>query len=75
MDRSKSSTYSAKIVTVQIAPSVRVALGELFGLAPGTVITNKIFAALRKLGFDKVYDTLFARMSPSWKKQMSCWNE
>lgn len=48
-----------KVVAVQVAPSVRVALGELFGFAPGTVVTNKIFAALRKLGFREVYDTLF----------------
>lgn len=49
-----------KVVFVQVAPSVRVALGELFGLEPGTAVTSKIFAALRRLGFDKVYDTLFA---------------
>jgi iron-only hydrogenase group A len=51
---------SSKVVFAQVAPSVRVALGELFGLPPGTAVTSKIFAALRKLGFDKVYDTLFA---------------
>lgn len=45
---------------VQIAPAVRVALGEEFGLAPGTVITRKIYAALRRLGFDVVFDTNFA---------------
>lgn len=44
-------------VVVQIAPAVRVALGEEFGLEPGTVITGKIYAALRKLGFAKIFDT------------------
>jgi NADH-quinone oxidoreductase subunit G len=47
-------------VVVQIAPAVRVALGEEFGLAPGTVVTRKIYAALRRLGFKTVFDTNFA---------------
>ncbi|HNY16837.1 MAG TPA: NADH-dependent [FeFe] hydrogenase, group A6 [Treponemataceae bacterium] len=46
-----------KHVVVQIAPAVRVALGEEFGLEPGTIITGKIYAALRRLGADKVFDT------------------
>ncbi len=45
---------------VQIAPAVRVALGEEFGLEPGTVITKKIYAALRRLGFKTVFDTNFS---------------
>ncbi len=49
-----------KTVIVQTAPAVRVALGEEFGMAPGTIVTGKMVAALRKLGFDKVYDTDFA---------------
>jgi iron-only hydrogenase group A len=49
-----------QFVVVQEAPAVRVALGEEFGLAPGTNVKNKMYAALRKLGFDKVYDTEFA---------------
>ncbi|MDD3889982.1 MAG: [FeFe] hydrogenase, group A [Syntrophomonadaceae bacterium] len=48
-----------KFVVIQEAPAVRVALGEEFGLAPGTNVKNKMYAALRKLGFDKVYDTEF----------------
>lgn len=44
---------------VQIAPAVRVALGESFGLAPGSLTTGKIYAALRRLGFDTVFDTNF----------------
>ena len=45
---------------VQIAPAVRVALAEEFGLEPGTLITKKIYAALRRLGFDTVFDTNFS---------------
>ncbi len=49
-----------KTVVVQIAPAVRVALGELFGLPAGTVTTGKMVAALKMLGFEQVYDTSFA---------------
>ncbi|AEF80621.1 NADH-dependent [FeFe] hydrogenase, group A6 [Leadbettera azotonutricia] len=45
---------------VQIAPAVRVALAEEFGLPPGTVFTKKIYAALRRLGFKTVFDTNFS---------------
>jgi len=51
---------STKKVVVQAAPAVRVALGEEFGLAPGTTVTGKMVAALRQLGFDFVFDTDFA---------------
>ena len=50
----------AKTVVVQTAPAVRVAIGEEFGMAPGSISTGKMVAALRKLGFDKVFDTDFA---------------
>ena len=50
----------AKTVVVQTAPAVRAALGEEFGLAPGTLVTGKMVAALRRLGFDYVFDTDFA---------------
>lgn len=46
-----------KKVIAQIAPAVRVAIGEEFGLAPGEVTTGKLVAALRKLGFNEIYDT------------------
>ncbi len=46
-------------VVVQPAPSIRVALGEEFGMPMGTRVTGKLAAALRKLGFDKVFDTDF----------------
>ncbi len=49
-----------KHVAVQIAPAVRVAIGEAFGLEPGTISTGKIYAALRRLGVDAVFDTNFA---------------
>ena len=49
-----------KTVIVQTAPAVRVALGEEFGMEPGTIVTGKMVAALRRLGFDKVFDTDFA---------------
>ncbi|SCM81293.1 NADP-reducing hydrogenase subunit HndC [uncultured Sporomusa sp.] len=51
---------SDKHVIVQVAPAVRVALGEEFGLEPGSITTGKLVAALRRLGFDKVFDTDFA---------------
>ena len=50
----------AKTVVVQTAPAVRVALGEEVGMAPGTIVTGKLAAALRALGFDRVFDTDFA---------------
>jgi len=50
----------AKTVVVQTAPAVRAALGEEFGLAPGTLVTGKMVAALRRLGFNYVFDTDFA---------------
>lgn len=50
----------AKTVVVQIAPAVRAALGEEFGMEPGELVTGKIVAALRRLGFDYIFDTDFA---------------
>ena len=49
-----------KTVIVQTAPAVRTALGEEFGYPAGTGVTGKLAAALRKLGFNKVFDTDFA---------------
>ena len=48
-----------KYVVVQVAPSVRVTLGEEFGYPVGSVVTGKLVAALRELRFDKVFDTDF----------------
>ncbi|MDD3669230.1 MAG: NADH-dependent [FeFe] hydrogenase, group A6 [Alphaproteobacteria bacterium] len=46
-------------MVVQIAPAVRVALGEEFGLPVGTLVTGKIYTALRNMGFKVVFDTNF----------------
>ncbi len=48
-----------KHVVVQEAPAIRAALGEEFGLAPGTLVAGKMHAALKRLGFDAVFDTNF----------------
>jgi NADP-reducing hydrogenase subunit HndD len=50
----------AKTVVVQTAPAVRAALGEEFGLKPGTLVTGQMAAALRRLGFNYVFDTDFS---------------
>lgn len=49
-----------KFVIVQTAPAVRVAIGEEFGMEKGAIATGKMVAALRRLGFDKVFDTNFS---------------
>ncbi|MGV8147141.1 MAG: NADH-dependent [FeFe] hydrogenase, group A6 [Alkaliphilus sp.] len=49
-----------KLVVVQTAPAVRTALGEMFDMEAGTLVTGKMVTALRNLGFDKVFDTNFA---------------
>ncbi len=49
-----------KTVIVQTAPAVRAALGEEFDMEAGTLVTGKLVAALRRLGFDHVFDTDFA---------------
>lgn len=49
----------SKHVIVQVAPAVRVALGDAFGLPKGEIVTGKTVAALRRLGFDQVFDTNF----------------
>ena len=51
---------SEKKVVVQVAPAVRVALGEMFGLKAGENTIGKIYSALRKLGFDLIFDTNFS---------------
>ncbi len=48
-----------KTVVVQTAPAVRVSLGEEFGMEPGEIVTGKMVASLRTLGFDYVFDTDF----------------
>ena len=51
---------AGKYVVVQTAPAVRAALGEEFGMKIGTPVTGKMVAALRRLGFKKVFDTNFS---------------
>jgi len=48
-----------KFVVVQTAPAIRAAIGEEFGFEPGTCCTGKLAAALRRMGFDRVFDTQF----------------
>jgi NADP-reducing hydrogenase subunit HndD len=56
----KAINDPTKHVIVQTAPSIRVTLGEAFGMPVGTEVTGKMVAALRRMGFDGVYDTDFA---------------
>ncbi|MDD4873250.1 MAG: NADH-dependent [FeFe] hydrogenase, group A6 [Kiritimatiellae bacterium] len=55
----KALDDKTKTVVVQTAPGVRAALGECFGLPAGTLVTGKMVAALRRLGFSTVFDTNF----------------
>ena len=48
-----------KHVIVQTAPAIRVALGELFGMEAGTIVTGKMVTALKRMGFKQVFDTDF----------------
>ena len=59
IDRLDAAFKAGKFVVVQTAPAVRAALGEEFGLKIGTAVTGKMVAALRRLGFKKVFDTNF----------------
>ena len=56
-DVMKAIADPTKKVVVQTAPAVRVALGEEFGMQPGEIVTGKMAAALRRMGFDYVFDT------------------
>jgi len=56
----RTLTDKSKTVVVQTAPAVRVALGEEFGMPAGTIVTGKMVAALREMGFKYVFDTDFA---------------
>ena len=51
---------SKKHCVVQVAPAVRVAIGEAFGMEPGELMTGQLYAALRRLGFDAIFDTNFS---------------
>ncbi|OHS94533.1 Iron only hydrogenase large subunit, C-terminal domain containing protein [Tritrichomonas foetus] len=56
----KNLANKDKIVVLQIAPAVRVSVGDLFDEPPGTVVTGKIIDAAKQLGFNYVFDTCFA---------------
>lgn len=56
----KEITNPNKKVVVQMAPATRVAIGEMFGLEPGENSIGKMYAALRKIGFDLIFDTNFS---------------
>lgn len=60
IDKVDEAIKAGKYVVVQTAPAVRAALGEEFGMPVGTLVTGKMVAALRRLGFKKVFDTNFA---------------
>jgi len=56
----KALSDNKKFVVVETAPAVRASIGEEFGLPAGTLVTGKMAAALRRLGFEKVFDTQFS---------------
>ena len=56
----KAINDPTKTVIVQTAPAVRVAVGQEYGFKPGEAVTGKLVAGLRRLGFDKVFDTDFS---------------
>lgn len=58
----------SKHVIVQTAPAVRVALGEALDLPNGTIVTGKMVTALKRLGFDKVFDTNFSADLTIWEE-------
>lgn len=60
IDKLDQAKKEGKYIVVQTAPAVRAALGEEFGMPIGTSVTGKMVAALKRLGFNKVYDTNFA---------------
>ena len=59
IDKVDAAMKAGKYVVVQTAPAVRAALGEEFDMPVGTLVTGKMVAALRRLGFKKVFDTNF----------------
>ncbi len=59
-DVQKALFDKTKRVVIQTAPAIRASLGEEFGYEPGTLVTGKMVTALKKMGFDDVFDTNFA---------------
>ena len=60
IEKVDAAMKAGKYIVVQTAPAVRAALGEEFGMPIGSLVTGKMVAALRRLGFKKVFDTNFA---------------
>lgn len=60
IDKVDEAMRAGKYIVVQTAPAVRAALGEEFDMPIGTLVTGKMVAALKRLGFKKVFDTNFA---------------
>ena len=60
IDKVDEAMKAGKYVVVQTAPAVRAAIGEEFGMPIGTLATGKMVAALKRLGFKKVFDTNFS---------------
>ena len=59
MEEMDKILHKNKFIIAQTASGVRASLGEMFGMKPGAMVTGKMVAALRKIGFDKVFDTDF----------------
>ncbi len=59
MEEMDKILHKNKFIIAQTASAVRASLGEMFGMKPGAMVTGKMVAALRKIGFDKVFDTDF----------------
>ena len=59
IDKVDEAKLAGKFIVVQTAPAVRATLGEEFGMPIGTPVTGKMVAALKRLGFNRVYDTNF----------------
>ena len=55
-------------VVISVAPAVRVAIGEEFDYPPGAIETGKMVAAIRKLGFNEVFDTCYAADVTTWEE-------
>ncbi len=60
----------SKTVIVQMAPSVRASIGEEFGQLPGTNVQKKMYTALRKLGFNKIFDVTMGADITTWVEAM-----
>ena len=68
IDKVDAAMAQGKYVIVQTAPAVRAAIGEEFGMPIGTLATGKMVAALKRLGFKKVFDTNFAADLTIWEE-------